>query len=68
MAAGAQPDRAAPRRSGRRYAAKGQPAAQCSTGEQKALLISLVLANARALAADHRRAAGPAAGRGRGAS
>jgi DNA replication and repair protein RecF len=35
------------------YAAKGQPAAQCSTGEQKALLISLVLANARALAADH---------------
>lgn len=34
-----------------RYAAKGQPAAQCSTGEQKALLISLVLANARALAA-----------------
>lgn len=34
------------------YAAKAQPAAQCSTGEQKALLISLVLANARALAAD----------------
>ena len=33
------------------YAAKGLPAAQCSTGEQKALLISLVLANARALAA-----------------
>lgn len=33
------------------YATKGQPAAQCSTGEQKALLISLVLANARALAA-----------------
>jgi DNA replication and repair protein RecF len=27
-------------------------AAQCSTGEQKALLLSLVLANARALAAD----------------
>ncbi len=27
------------------------PAAACSTGEQKALLISLVLANARALAA-----------------
>ncbi|MCX7890331.1 MAG: DNA replication/repair protein RecF [Rhodobacteraceae bacterium] len=34
------------------YAAKGMPAAQCSTGEQKALLLSLVLANARALAQD----------------
>lgn len=34
------------------FAAKGTPAAQCSTGEQKALLISLILANARALAAD----------------
>lgn len=34
------------------YAAKGIPAAQASTGEQKALLISLVLANARALAED----------------
>jgi DNA replication and repair protein RecF len=34
------------------YAAKGASAAQCSTGEQKALLISLVLANARALAED----------------
>ena len=33
------------------YAAKGQPAALCSTGEQKALLISMVLANARALMA-----------------
>ncbi|MCC5985233.1 MAG: DNA replication/repair protein RecF [Rhodobacteraceae bacterium] len=33
------------------FAAKGQPAALCSTGEQKALLISLVLANARALMA-----------------
>ena len=32
------------------YAAKGTPADQCSTGEQKALLISLILANARALA------------------
>ncbi|MBF9035226.1 DNA replication/repair protein RecF [Rhodobacterales bacterium HKCCE2091] len=32
-----------------RYAAKDMAAAQCSTGEQKALLISLVLANARAL-------------------
>ena len=34
------------------YTAKGVPAAQCSTGEQKALLISLVLTNARALAED----------------
>jgi len=32
------------------YAAKRMPAAACSTGEQKALLISLCLANARALA------------------
>jgi len=32
------------------YAAKNMPAATCSTGEQKALLISLCLANARALA------------------
>ncbi len=32
------------------YTAKGIPAAQCSTGEQKALLISLILANARTLA------------------
>ncbi|GHC51980.1 DNA replication/repair protein RecF [Neogemmobacter tilapiae] len=32
------------------FAAKGVPADQCSTGEQKALLISLILANARALA------------------
>jgi len=31
------------------YAEKATPAAQCSTGEQKALLISLLLANARAL-------------------
>ncbi|MBW6505410.1 MAG: DNA replication/repair protein RecF [Rhodobacteraceae bacterium] len=35
-----------------RYAAKGTPAAQASTGEQKALLISVILANARALAED----------------
>jgi DNA replication and repair protein RecF len=35
-----------------RYVDKSMPAAQCSTGEQKALLISLVLANARALKAD----------------
>ena len=34
------------------YAAKGVPAAECSTGEQKALLVSLILANARALAGD----------------
>jgi DNA replication and repair protein RecF len=33
------------------YAEKSMPAAQCSTGEQKALLISLILANARALTA-----------------
>jgi DNA replication and repair protein RecF len=35
-----------------RYAEKDMEARQCSTGEQKALLISLVLANARALAGD----------------
>jgi len=34
------------------YGAKGMAARLCSTGEQKALLISLVLANARALAED----------------
>ncbi len=34
------------------YAAKGVEAKQCSTGEQKALLVSLILANARALAQD----------------
>lgn len=38
------------------FAAKGVPAGQCSTGEQKALLISLILANARALSADLGRA------------
>jgi DNA replication and repair protein RecF len=32
------------------FSAKGVAAADCSTGEQKALLISLILANARALA------------------
>ena len=31
------------------WAAKGIPAADCSTGEQKALLVSLILANARTL-------------------
>jgi DNA replication and repair protein RecF len=35
---------------GATYAAKNVPARDCSTGEQKALLISLILANARALA------------------
>lgn len=39
-----------------RYTAKDLPANQCSTGEQKALLISLILANARALAQDLGRA------------
>ena len=39
-----------------RYTAKDVPADQCSTGEQKALLISLILANARALAQDLGRA------------
>ena len=34
------------------YRDKDVPAAQCSTGEQKALLISLVLSNARALSED----------------
>ncbi|KAF0675951.1 DNA replication/repair protein RecF [Profundibacterium mesophilum] len=34
------------------YGSKDMPAAQSSTGEQKALLISLILANARALRAD----------------
>ena len=34
------------------FAAKGVPADQCSTGEQKALLISLILANTRALRQD----------------
>ena len=35
-----------------RYAAKAVAAKDASTGEQKALLVSLILANARALAAD----------------
>ncbi|MGL5008516.1 MAG: DNA replication/repair protein RecF [Paracoccaceae bacterium] len=34
------------------YREKGVAAAQCSTGEQKALLVSLILSNARALTAD----------------
>lgn len=34
------------------YAAKGVAARDCSTGEQKALLVSLILANARALRDD----------------
>lgn len=40
------------------HAAKNMPADQCSTGEQKALLLGLSLAQARALAADP--GAGPA--------
>ena len=32
------------------YAAKGQPAAKCSTGEQKALLLNLVLSHAEVVA------------------
>jgi DNA replication and repair protein RecF len=35
------------------HAARGAPAAQCSTGEQKALLIALVLAAARLRALEH---------------
>ena len=38
------------------YAEKGMDARLCSTGEQKALLISLILANARALKAETGRA------------
>ncbi len=34
------------------YTAKGTQAKQCSTGEQKALLVSLILANGRAVAQD----------------
>ena len=34
------------------YTAKAVPARDCSTGEQKALLVSLILANARALKAE----------------
>ncbi len=34
------------------YAAKDMPAAQCSTGEQKALLIGIVLAHSRLIAAE----------------
>ena len=53
MAAGRTLDRAAPRRpAARSTPPRACPRAQCSTGEQKALLISLILANARALAED----------------
>lgn len=38
------------------YKSRGRPAADCSTGEQKALLISLVLAQARLQAAEQGRA------------
>lgn len=41
-----------------RHATKDMPAAACSTGEQKALLLGIVLAHVRALAADP--GAGPA--------
>jgi DNA replication and repair protein RecF len=41
-----------------RHAAKDMPAAQCSTGEQKALLLGLLLAQAEALSSDP--AGGPA--------
>src|SRR5262249_28050847 len=41
-----------------RHAQKNMPAEQCSTGEQKALLVGLVLAQARALEDD--AGAGPA--------
>ncbi|MBV7379849.1 DNA replication/repair protein RecF [Maritimibacter dapengensis] len=34
------------------YAEKGMPAKECSTGEQKALLVSLILAHGRALSQD----------------
>jgi len=39
-----------------RHAPKDQPADVCSTGEQKALLIAIVLGNARLLAAERARA------------
>lgn len=38
-----------------RHAAKNMPADQCSTGEQKALLIAIVLAHARLIAAEKGR-------------
>ncbi len=38
-----------------RYAAKNMPADQCSTGEQKALLIGMILAHARLIAAERGR-------------
>ena len=44
------------------HKAKGQPARLCSTGEQKALLVGLVLANARSLS--HRASVGGATGDG----
>lgn len=37
------------------YAAKNMPAADCSTGEQKAMLIGLALAQARAVAGNERK-------------
>ena len=54
LGAGAGPHRSdlgvamiVPTASGQRHPSHGQPAALCSTGEQKALLISIVLAHAR---------------------
>ena len=66
---GADAGRAAPRRPRRRSMRRRACAARlCSTGEQKALLISLVLANAWAVARGLRGGAGAAARRGGGAS
>jgi len=39
-----------------RFAATGMPAADCSTGEQKALLIAILLGQARLMAAERNRA------------
>ena len=50
------------------HAPKAMPARLCSTGEQKALLIGLVLAHAELVAAPPRGRADPAARRGHGAS
>ena len=50
------------------YGPKNIPASDASTGEQKAVLIRLVLAHCGLLAGDDRLCAGPAARRGRGAS
>ena len=49
------------------HVAKAQPAARSSTGEQKALLLGIVLAHAELVAEPARGGADPAARRGRGA-